>query len=245
MSSPIHTVVGDRLKSITGSALKESVNCFESVGLAHGASALALTVRITSPRSISALVGVYFAVGEFGSSKVPVPDVSQVTGSISTAFSVVTNPAGNVYDVSVAQISALVLVNVTVAVREISIRIVSETVSVQGANWFAVSVSSANPLVISSEVGVYVVIARLGFAKPVETPAEFVHTGFAPLATEAPKVVYVSPSHMVELLPALTTVRGVIDMVSSSKTSSAHAPDGCAVNLKIAKPAFLSASLGM
>ena len=47
MSSPIHTVVGDRLKSITGSALKESVNCFESVGLVHGASAFALTVRIT------------------------------------------------------------------------------------------------------------------------------------------------------------------------------------------------------
>ena len=46
-SSPIHTVVGDRLKSITGSALKESVNCFESVGLAHGASAFALTVRVT------------------------------------------------------------------------------------------------------------------------------------------------------------------------------------------------------
>ena len=46
-SSPIHTVVGDRLKSITGSALKESVNCFESVGLVHGASAFAPTVRIT------------------------------------------------------------------------------------------------------------------------------------------------------------------------------------------------------
>ena len=46
-SSPIHTVVGDWLKSITGSALKESVNCFESVGLIHGASAFALTVRTT------------------------------------------------------------------------------------------------------------------------------------------------------------------------------------------------------
>ena len=47
MLSSIHTVIGDWLKSITGSALKESVNCFESVGLVHGASAFALTVRTT------------------------------------------------------------------------------------------------------------------------------------------------------------------------------------------------------
>ena len=72
----------------------------------------------------------YFAVGELGLSKVPVPLVCH---SISTAFSVVTNPAGNVYG-SVAQISALVLVNVTVAFGEISIRIVSKIVPVQGAN---------------------------------------------------------------------------------------------------------------
>ena len=125
---------------------------------------------------------------------VPVPDVSQVTGLISTALSVVTSPAGNVYDVSVAQISALVLVNVTVAVREISIRIVSETVSVQGANWFAVSVSSANPLVMSVVFGVYVVTSRLGFAKPggrvlSDSSDAEVHTRFVPLMTDAPTVL--------------------------------------------------------
>ena len=72
--------------------------------------------------------------------------------------------------------------------------------------------------------GVYVVTSKLGFAKPVETPAEFVHTGFTPLVTEAPTVVYVSPSQMTSLFPALTTVRGVIVMVSSSEPSFAQAP---------------------
>ena len=111
------------------------------------------------------------------------------------------------------------------------------------------SVSSANPLVMSVVFGVYVATARLGFAKPggrvlSDSSDAEVHMRFVPLMTDAPTVVYVSPSHMVALLPALTTVRGVIDMVSSSKTSSEHAPSACTVNRITASPAIFSADEG-
>ena len=75
---------------------------------------------------------------------------------------------------------------------------------------------------MSEVFGVYVVTARLGFSKV--PPLEEVHKGFAPFVTKAPCVVYVSPSQMTSLFPALTTVRGVIVMVSSSEPSFAQAP---------------------